>query len=203
MDGKNISFFFIWSPKFRPLGENIALRGGSTRLKIAWVHQRQHHRAQESARERMLSLLLNEFFNLSDTFPTFLKITFNGKASTIKLKSRSDHDKTKVYQNPLDTCPGFFVGGPYWLRKYEFPGIPAAAFFSCFLALKISKNIITKVFHDFRCFLKCLTLKNKQKRRSEFTKIHIPEIKAHLQRSRDTCLIDFDKLSFYRGPIVI
>ena len=34
------------------------LRGGSTRLKISWVQQRQHHRAQESARERMLGLLL-------------------------------------------------------------------------------------------------------------------------------------------------
>ena len=30
------------------------LRGGSTRLKIPWVQQRQHHRAQESVRERVL-----------------------------------------------------------------------------------------------------------------------------------------------------
>ena len=29
----------------------------ATRLKITWVQQRQHHRAEESARERMLSLL--------------------------------------------------------------------------------------------------------------------------------------------------
>ena len=36
----------------------LALRGSSTRLKITWVEQRQHHRAQESARQRMLSLLL-------------------------------------------------------------------------------------------------------------------------------------------------
>ena len=36
------------------------LRGGSTRLIITWVQQRQHHRAQESARERMLSLLLSK-----------------------------------------------------------------------------------------------------------------------------------------------
>ena len=35
-----------------------SLRGGSTRLKITWEQQRQDHRAQESARERMLSLLL-------------------------------------------------------------------------------------------------------------------------------------------------
>ena len=34
------------------------LRGGSTRLKITWVQQRQHHSARESARERMLSLAL-------------------------------------------------------------------------------------------------------------------------------------------------
>ena len=37
---------------------HIVLRGGSKRLKKTWVQQRQHHRAQESARERMLSLLL-------------------------------------------------------------------------------------------------------------------------------------------------
>ena len=37
---------------------SLPLRGGSTRLKIAWVQQRQHHKAQESARERMLSLAL-------------------------------------------------------------------------------------------------------------------------------------------------
>ena len=30
----------------------LPLRGGSTRLKITWVQQRQHHTAQESARER-------------------------------------------------------------------------------------------------------------------------------------------------------
>ena len=36
----------------------LNLRGGSTRLEITWVQQRQHHRAQESARERMLSLAL-------------------------------------------------------------------------------------------------------------------------------------------------
>ena len=37
----------------------------STRLKIAWVQQRQHHRAHESAKERMLSLAL-----ASGTAPT-------------------------------------------------------------------------------------------------------------------------------------
>ena len=34
------------------------LRRGSTRLKITWVQQRQHHRAHKSARERVLSLAL-------------------------------------------------------------------------------------------------------------------------------------------------
>ena len=38
----------------------LPLRGGSTRLKITWMQQRQHHKAQESARERMLSLLLSK-----------------------------------------------------------------------------------------------------------------------------------------------
>ena len=36
----------------------ILLRGGSTRFKITCVQQRYHYRAQESARERMLSLAL-------------------------------------------------------------------------------------------------------------------------------------------------
>ena len=47
------------SPGGTPSVISLALRGGSTRLKITWVQQRQHHRAQESARERMLSLLLS------------------------------------------------------------------------------------------------------------------------------------------------
>ena len=42
------------------------LRGGSTRLKITWVQQRQYHRAHGSARERVLSLALNRFFRISD-----------------------------------------------------------------------------------------------------------------------------------------
>ena len=37
----------------------LRLRGASTRLKITWVRQRQHHRVQERARERMLSLALS------------------------------------------------------------------------------------------------------------------------------------------------
>ena len=40
----------------------------------------------------------------------------------MKFKLRSDHNKTKVYQNPLDTCPGFFVNRP-WFRKYKFSKI--------------------------------------------------------------------------------
>ena len=38
--------------------DTLTLRQGSTRLKITWVQQRQHHRAQESARERVLRLAL-------------------------------------------------------------------------------------------------------------------------------------------------
>ena len=49
----------------------MLLRGGSTRLKITWVKQRQHHRAQESARERMVSLLLRRQF-----FSHFRLLTF-------------------------------------------------------------------------------------------------------------------------------
>ena len=37
---------------------HMLLRGGSTRLKITWVQQRQYHRAHGSARERVLSLAL-------------------------------------------------------------------------------------------------------------------------------------------------
>ena len=37
----------------------MQLRGGSTRLKITWVQQRQYHRAHGSARERVLSLALS------------------------------------------------------------------------------------------------------------------------------------------------
>ena len=37
---------------------HLALRGGSTRLKITWVQQKQYHRAHGSARERVLSLAL-------------------------------------------------------------------------------------------------------------------------------------------------
>ena len=39
---------------------HMLLKGGSTRLKITWVQQRQHHRVQESARERMLNLALRQ-----------------------------------------------------------------------------------------------------------------------------------------------
>ena len=38
----------------------MILRGGSTPLKITWVRQRQHHRVQERARERMSSLALSK-----------------------------------------------------------------------------------------------------------------------------------------------
>ena len=70
--------------------------------------------------------------------------THKAKASILKFKLRLDHDKTKVYKNPLDICPGFFVGGP-WFRKYEFSQIPAAAFFLAF-SVKRFINIIIKVF---------------------------------------------------------
>ena len=36
--------------------------------------------------------------------------------------------------------------------------------------------------------------KQEKMRRPEFSKIHISETKAHVQRSRDTCLMDFDEL---------
>ena len=45
--------------------------------------------------------------------------------------------------------------------------------------------------------------KQEKKRSPEFSKIHISESKAQLQWSRDTSLMDFDKLSFYHGPIAI
>ena len=75
-------FFFVWCPALRVCETlwsardiasvalsaererdtesvfHIVLRGGSTRLKITWLQQRQHSTAQESARERMLSLAL-------------------------------------------------------------------------------------------------------------------------------------------------
>ena len=51
--------------------------------------------------------------------------------------------------------------------------------------------------------MKCSTLIKKKKRRPEFSKIRISETKAHLQRSRDAWLMDFDKPSSYRGSIVI
>ena len=48
--------------RFDNCGALRNLRGGSTRLKIAWVQQRQYHRAHGSARERVLSLaLINSF----------------------------------------------------------------------------------------------------------------------------------------------
>ena len=50
------------------------LRGGLTRLKITWVQQRQHHKAQESARERMLSLAL--IIKLSKKSKIWLRMYF-------------------------------------------------------------------------------------------------------------------------------
>ena len=45
--------------------------------------------------------------------------------------------------------------------------------------------------------------KCKKKRRSVFSKTYISETMVHLQMSRDTCLMYFDKVSFYHGPIAI
>ena len=45
--------------------------------------------------------------------------------------------------------------------------------------------------------------RHEKKRRPVFSKIHISETKAPLQRSRDTCLMDFDTLLFYHSPIAI
>ena len=60
---------------------HIALRGGSTHNKIAWVQQRQHHRAHESARERMLSLALR----LCETPPSAYLSTCPGPSRYRKL----------------------------------------------------------------------------------------------------------------------
>ena len=43
------------------------LRRGSTQFKITWVQQRQHHRAHDSARERMLSLALSAWTDLEES----------------------------------------------------------------------------------------------------------------------------------------
>ena len=59
---------------------SLLLRGGSTGLKITWVQQRQHHKALESARERMLSLALRrcETLNVSLAPPrTSLKLSLS------------------------------------------------------------------------------------------------------------------------------
>ena len=53
-------------------------------------------------------------------------------------------------------------------------------------------------------FFKMFNTYNREKKRwPEFSKIHISETKVHLQKSQDPCLMDFDKLSFYHGPIAI
>ena len=60
--------------KFRDNFLNVreTLRAGSTGLKITWVQQMQHNRAQKSARERMLSLpLIVNFHSLCPTAVTF------------------------------------------------------------------------------------------------------------------------------------
>ena len=74
----------------------------------------------------------------------FVYKSHKGKTSTMKFKSRSEHDKTKVYQNRLDTCPGFFVGGP-WFRKYKFWKIPAAGMFN---AKKQEKKAVAGIFEN-------------------------------------------------------
>ena len=43
---------------------SIPLRRGAIWLKITWVQQRQHHRALESARERMLSLTFTDLYSI-------------------------------------------------------------------------------------------------------------------------------------------
>ena len=57
----------------------VYLRGGSTHNKITWVRQRQHHKAHESARERMLSLASSP---LDDRIPN------DGATSTVLLNER-------------------------------------------------------------------------------------------------------------------
>ena len=53
-----ISTLFEETTSIFPVLQVDLLRGGSTPLKITWVRQRQLHRVQERARERMLSLAL-------------------------------------------------------------------------------------------------------------------------------------------------
>ena len=59
------------------------------------------------------------------------------------------------------------------------------------------KNVDNNVFEFFNA------KKQEKKRQLECSKFQISEIKAHLQRSRNTCLMDIDNRSFYHGPIAI
>ena len=74
------------------------------------------------------------------------------KASTLNFNSWSDHDETKVYQNPLDTCLGFFVGGPLVSEIWIFENSDGRFFFvcSCFLALK---KCLKHYYQRFSLFL--------------------------------------------------
>ena len=70
----------------------------------------------------------------------------------MKFKSRSAHDKTKVYQNRLNTWRGFFLGGLWFRKNMNVPKYRPSIFFFLFLTDKHFKNIIINVFHDFLFF---------------------------------------------------
>ena len=66
------------------------LRGGSTRLEITWVQQRQHHRVQESAREREdVEPRLKFHDNLSFILHLISKVTTALEYHKINIKSVS------------------------------------------------------------------------------------------------------------------
>ena len=65
------------------------------------------------------------------------------------------------------------------------------------------KTLLSTFFMIFEMFNSKKQEKREKKWRPEFLKIHISETKADLRRSRNTCVMDFDKLSFYRGLIAI
>ena len=72
--------------KFRDYFSNVRerLRTGSTGLKITWVQHRQHHRAQKSARERMLSFPL--IVNFHSLWPS--AVTFDSHSHHIRDSAR-------------------------------------------------------------------------------------------------------------------
>ena len=62
---------------------------------------------------------------------------------------------------------------------------------------KIIETLIIMFFEMFNA------KKQERKRWSEYSKIHVSKPNAHLQRSRYTCLLDFNELSFYDSPNAI